>query len=428
VQWTGELAPGHDRRQGELTVGGVGVLTLAQTYGTPLLALDYGVLDAEIEAFTRACAPHDVEIAYACKALLVEALAQHLKHTALHLDLSSLGELCTAERAAFPPERLTLHGCAKTDEELDAVTSGRAGRIVVDNLEELRRLGARSDAGASINVLFRINTGIEAHTHRFVRTSGAESKFGFDPEAFVHALQELRAHPRLRFVGLHSHIGSQIYQAQAFAANAQALMATAAVCERARFPVRTVIVGGGFGVQMRPEVPDTIDAGETIETIVRTVASCADEAGLPRPRIGIEPGRALIADAGTSIYTVAAVKTSYGRRYAIVDGGVYENPRPALYGAYHHIVCASRASTEPVETVVCGRTCENDELGVAGLPADLRAGDLLAACTTGAYTYSMASNYNRFTRPAVAAVRAGAHRLIARRESVDDVIRNDLDA
>jgi diaminopimelate decarboxylase len=135
----------------------------------------------------------------------------------------------------------------------------------------------------------------------------------------------------------------------------------------------------------------------------------------------------MIAHAGTSLYTVMAVKSEFGRQYAIVDGGVYENPRPALYAAYHHTVCASRESDELADTVVCGRTCENDQLGTAQLPADLRAGELVAMCTTGAYTYSMASNYNRFTRPAVVAVRAGTHRLIARRESIDDVLRSDLD-
>jgi diaminopimelate decarboxylase len=171
-----------------------------------------------------------------------------------------------------------------------------------------------------------------------------------------------------------------------------------------------------------------LDLPATLNAIAGTIEREALRLRIAVPRIGIEPGRALIANAGTSVYTVMAVKSEFGRPYAIVDGGVYENPRPALYDAYHHTIAASRESDRLAETVVCGRTCENDRLGIASLPGDLRAGELVAMCTTGAYTYSMASNYNRFTRPAVVAVREGTHRLIARRESIDDVLRSDCDA
>jgi len=422
------LLPGHRRSDGELVIGGVRARELAAAYGTPLLALDYDVLDAAIAAFVSACAPHGIDIAYAGKALLLVALARHLKHTPLQLDVCSLGELAAAERAAFPPERINFHGCGKTDEELDAAAGRRVGRIIVDNLDELERLASRAKGGAPIPLLLRINTGIEAHTHQFIRTSGEKSKFGFDADAVPAAITLLRDVPKLQFLGLHSHIGSQIYEQDAFSANTQALLERAAYCAEAGLQTRQLIVGGGFGVQMYPDRAEPLDLAATMSAIAQTVRKEAERWRLPVPQIGIEPGRAIVAHAGTSLYTVMAAKREFGRPYAIVDGGVYENPRPALYDAYHHVVFAGNEESETVETAVCGRTCENDRLGTGMLPANLRAGDLIAMCTTGAYTYSMASNYNRFTRPAVVAVRQGTHSLIARRESIEDILRSDCDA
>lgn len=421
--------PGHSRSNGELVIGGVRAGDLAGAYGTPLLVLDYDVLDAAIATFVAACEPAGVEIAYAGKALLLVSLARHLKHTPLHLDVCSLGEIAAAERAAFPPERISLHGCGKNDEELDAAVSGRVGRIIVDNLDELQRLAARAHAAKPVPLLLRLNTGIEAHTHEYVHTSGENSKFGFDPDALPAALSLLKQAPNLQFLGLHSHIGSQIYEHGAFVANAKALMERAAYCAQTGLETQQIVVGGGFGVQMHPQQDESIDVPAAVRAIAQTVQKEAERWGLPVPHTGIEPGRALIANAGTTLYGIAAAKREFGRAYAIVDGGVYENPRPALYDAYHHVVPALTGSDgDSIETVICGRTCENDRLGTGLLPAQLRAGDLIAMCTTGAYTYSMASNYNRFTRPAVVAVRQGTHALLARRESVDDVLRNDVDA
>ncbi len=428
LQWQGQLAPGHRRVDGELAIGGVRASELAATYGTPLVVLDYSVLDAAISAFSDACAPHGIEIAYAGKALLLVALARHLKHTPLHLDVCSLGELAAAERAGFPAERISMHGCGKTEEELDAAIEGRVGRIIVDNLDELRRLALRARESSPVPLLLRLNTGIEAHTHEFIRTSGDKTKFGMDPDTLPVAIEILRRTNALRFLGLHAHIGSQIYEQGAFVANAQALMERAAYCAEAGLQTTQVIVGGGFGVQMHPDQRETLDLNATMNAIAATVRAETQRWNLPQPKIGIEPGRALIAHAGTSLYTTMAVKNEFGRRYVIIDGGIYENPRPALYDAYHHIVSASHESMQLVEMTLCGRTCENDQLGIAKLPEISGAGDVIAMCTTGAYTYSMASNYNRFTRPAVAAVREGTHALIARRETIDDVLRADCDA
>ncbi|HET9393278.1 MAG TPA: diaminopimelate decarboxylase [Candidatus Rubrimentiphilum sp.] len=426
AQWRGGLAPGHERRDGELIVGGVSAGELAAAYGTPLLAIDYDVFDAAIARFLEACAPHGIEVAYAGKALLLVALARHLKHTPLHLDVCSLGELAAAERAGFPPERMSFHGCGKTTEELDAAAEGRVARVIVDNGEELRRLTALGNS-APIAVLLRINPGIEAHTHEFVRTAGGKTKFGFDPDGLAVAIPLLSESPGLRYEGLHAHIGSQIYDRHAFVENTQALMERAAVAAAAGLQSERIVVGGGFGVQMHPDDRNELNLEETLAAVAQAVSKGAKRWNLPEPRIGIEPGRSLIAEAGTTLYRVMAAKREFGKAFAIVDGGVYENPRPALYGAYHHAYAASREGTKDIDTILCGRSCENDELGVAKLPEDLSEGELVAMCTTGAYTYSMAGNYNRFPRPAVVAVRAGTHTLIARRETVEDVLRNDCD-
>jgi diaminopimelate decarboxylase len=425
VRWRGGLAPGHERRAGELFVGGISTDELAAAYGTPVLTIDYDVFDAAIAHFLQACAPHAIEIAYAGKALLLVALARHLKHTPVHLDVCSLGELATAERAAFPPDRIAFHGCGKTGEELDAASEGRVARVIVDNADELRRLALLS-GGAKISVLLRINPGIEAHTHKFVRTGGARTKFGFDAAGLPAALATLKQSPGLRFEGLHSHIGSQIYDAETFVENTHALMERAAFAASAGFVTERIVVGGGFGVAMHPDEPDTFDADKTLTEIAQAARKDAKRWNLPLPQIGIEPGRALVAQAGTTLYRVMSAKRESGKPFAIVDGGIYENPRPALYGAYHHAY-AARESAPLEETILCGRSCENDELGTARLPSNLSEGDLIAMCTTGAYTYSMAGNYNRFTRPAVVAVRGGTHTLIAKRESIDDVLRNDCD-
>ena len=409
-------------------IGGVAAGELAAAYGTPLLVLDYDALDAAIARFVRACEPLGIEVAYAGKALLLVGLAKHLKHTKLALDVCSLGELLTAERAGFPADRITMHGCGKSADELDAVCLHRVGRIVVDNLDELQQLAAMN-AQVPVQTLLRLNTAIEAHTHEFVLTSGQGSKFGFDTDTLPRALDVLRGAKHLQFAGLHSHIGSQIYEENAFAANAQALMERAAFCAARGFTTAAIVAGGGFGIAMDPrESTQAIDIGAVAKRIAQTVQSEAQRLNLPAPAIGIEPGRALIGACGTSLYTVKSAKLQFGMPYAIIDGGVFENPRPALYDAYHHTVSASREGSDLVETVVCGRTCENDRLVNAMLPRDLRAGDLLAMQATGAYTFSMASNYNRFERPAVAAVRAGAHSLIARRERTEDLLRNDVDA
>jgi len=427
LQWHDGLAPGHTRdADGALRLGGVLASELAGAYGTPLLALDYGVLDAAIAEFCEACAPHRIDIAYAGKALLLTPLARRLKSTSLELDVCSLGELATAERAGFPAARLTLHGCGKPDAELDAVAAGRVGTIVADSLEEIGRLAARASADRPIRTILRVNTGIEAHTHEFVRTGGDNTKFGVPTRQLDEAMAALRAAPGLRFAGLHSHIGSQIYDAEAFVENVRSLVDLAARFHRAGLTSEKLIVGGGFGVQTDPNGERTVPIPQTIAAIAAAVDATVRGAGIPPVRIGIEPGRALIARAGTSIYTVMARKRQQSRTFVVIDGGLADNPRPALYQAHHHVAAVANGEADE-RVAVCGRSCENDFMGDADLPARLAAGDLAVMCTTGAYTYSMASNYNRFAKPAVVAIENGTHRPIARRQTLDEVLELDCD-
>jgi len=393
-----------------MMIGGERVDALAERFGTPMLAIDLGVLDRALDAMLAAAAPHNIAVSYAAKALLLSDLVRHLHPRPIGIDVCSIGELAVAERGGFEASRMTLHGAGKTPEEHEAALDGRVGRIVIDGMDELRRFVARVN-GRSAEVLLRFNTGIEAHTHDFIRTAGDRSKFGFAPSEADEAFALLRQQSSLRVRGVHGHIGSQIYDTMPYVENARRLLELLGRMRVAGFAEASIIIiGGGFGVQMRPDAKDeTIDITATLDAVARIVP--------PGIHVEIEPGRALVAAAGTSIYRVMAVKRFEGRRFVIVDGSMADNPRPALYGAYHHFV-AVEPRTPLAPAMVCGRSCEADELGEAMLPEDLRAGDLVAMLTTGAYTYSMSSNYNRFPRPPVIAVGIGGPRGWTKRETL----------
>ncbi len=411
---------------GHLEIGGVAASVLATTYGTPLLALDGDVLAANIARFETFVRTYAIDACYAGKALLFVGLARRIGASALGLDVCSLGELLTGEAAGIAPERMVFHGCGKTHDELVAAASGRVGRVVVDHHDELDALARLADHARPIHVLLRVNTGIEAHTHAYVRTGGEESKFGFPLRELERAVAFAVASPGIRLVGLHSHLGSQIFDAAPYDASLPILLDAYARALAAGAPLTDLVLGGGFGVDPIPGAA-RFDLESAIGTLVNDLGAGARERGITAPRLGLEPGRSIVADAGMSLYRVVTIKHQGARKFAIVDGGIADNPRPALYGAYHHPTLANRDSDAPLEeTTVCGRSCENDRLVVAPLPADLAPGDLLALGTTGAYTYSMASNYNRFPRPAIAFAGHGEHALAVRREEAADILRNDV--
>lgn len=403
-----------------MIVGGLPAEVIAERFGTPTLAIDLEILDASIASVIAAADRHRVGVSYAGKVLLLVALARRLAALPIGLDVASLGEVVTAERGGIPAARMTLHGAGKSDEEIEAAFAGRVGRVAVDSIDELRRL-AELGQGRALDVLLRINTGIEAHTHDFVRTAGDDSKFGLAPRDEATAFDLLRSTPGLRVLGVHAHVGSQVFDADPFVANVRALLQALERCRCAGFSqADTIVAGGGFGVPMHPEAHDErLDFEDLLATLAREMRGGV--------RFEIEPGRAIVATAGTSLYRVLAIKRYDRRTFVIVDGSMADNPRPALYGAYHHVVALRVSDAGHHEVTVCGRSCENDELATAALPRDLHAGDVLAVCTTGAYTYSMASNYNRFARPAVVAVGRGAAEMWARRERTDDILRCDVD-
>jgi diaminopimelate decarboxylase len=404
----------------DASIGGVPARELAATYGTPLIIMDLDDVALRIDALQRAFIDRGIAVAYAAKAFLVSALAEYLAATPLRLDVCSLGELVTAERGGFPAGRMYFHGVAKSDDELRAVAAGRVAFGVIDNAEELQRLAGIAAGGAPVDVMLRINTGIEAHTHEFVRTGGEDTKFGVPAADARMLIERVAALPQLRLIGLHAHVGSQIYDAAPLIANLDELLGFAATARAAGLPVCELNLGGGIGVEAAPEDPAPID----LDALARALAARA--AGTPY-RLAIEPGRAIAARAGTSLYRVMAVKQQGRRRFVVVDGGMNDNPRPLLYGAHHAAdVVASAAGGPPVAATLAGRSCENDEIGEYLLPAELAAGDLIAMRYTGAYTFSMASNYNRYGKPAVVFVQDGSHRRAVRAESPEDVVRNDL--
>ena len=406
--WNGSLPPGHRRDgAGNLTIGGVRAEALARAYGTPLIAVNVATLQESINLFRAACAPRGVRISYASKAFICTDLVRILSGNEVGLDVCSLGELEIAEKGGCPAERLTMHGAGKTDSELRAALAGRVGRVIVDGLSDLSRLASLEGAGNPISIILRLNTDVDVATHPHVRTVGENAKFGFVPGEEAAAIETICSNPALQFAGLHAHAGSQITDPSVFVNNVAALVEASHRFSARGLPSRTLIAGGGFGIQGDPQRPqDELDIGATIGAcgnFVLTDGTFASSA------LEFEPGRSIIAHAGSTIYEVLAVKKRNGGNIVVVDGGMADNPRPMLYGAYHHVVPVAERDTEHCMTNVFGRACESDFIAQALLPTDLARGDLLLVCTTGAYTYSMSSNYNGFPKPAVAAVLDGEH-------------------
>ena len=422
-------ATGHTRdADGVLAIAGNRVDDLAKTYGTPLVVFDASTFEATLERFHRAAEPYGISIAYAAKALLFVALARRIaRHAWLKLDVCSGGEIATAERAGLDPSHMYLHGCGKSEAELDAAIDGRVAFIVVDGIDELQALAARA-RGRALSIGLRFNTGIEIQTHDFVLTGGENTKFGIAPGNLERAFEILDAHPNITLGALHAHMGSQVFEEAPYAANLDVLAELAARAHARGRTIPTLLLGGGFGVDEDVTSTETFDIEGTLAGLAQRIGKAAARAGFPVPGLGIEPGRSLVATAGTTLYRIAAIKDSGTRRFVVIDGSIADNPRPAIYGAFHQpLVAGSQARGLLRRVTIAGRSCENDVMLDAELPDDLRAGDLLVLCTTGAYTYAMASNYNRFGRPAVVEVESGRHHLVVRRENFEDVLRNDVD-
>jgi diaminopimelate decarboxylase len=451
IHETAPVAPPHDLARldptvwsagverdsdGVLRLAGHDVRDLAAEHGTPALFLDEADFRTRCQAFRGAFGS---EVYYASKAFLTTAVARWIRDEGLGLDVATGGELALALRAGFPSERILMHGNNKSTAELSAALDAGVGRIVLDSHEEIARLAFLADeVGARPKVLVRVTVGVEAHTHEFIATAHEDQKFGFSLTGgdAAEAVRRVVALPQLDLVGLHSHIGSQIFDTAGFEVAAHRVVGLAAdVRDEHGLELPELNLGGGLGIAYvtGDDPADLAAVAGSLRAIVERESAAY---GLRVPRIAVEPGRAIVGPTTFTLYEVGTVKdVEYGtdlhRSYVSVDGGMSDNIRTALYDAEYTVVLASRRSeAEPRLSRVVGRHCESGDVVVkdAWLPGDLAPGDLLAVAATGAYCRAMASNYNAVGRPPVVAVTEGASRVILRRETVDDLLALDVDA
>ena len=442
--WSTGVRRGPD---GVVSVAGVDVRALAAEHGTPAYVLDEADLRTRARAYRRAFEAAFAEIGagvdvyYAGKAFLSVAVARWVHEEGLRVDTATGGELAVALRAGIPGEHIGLHGNNKSDAELDRALDAGVGRIIVDSLAEIDRVAdlVAARGGAPAPVMVRVTTGVHAGGHEYISTAHEDQKFGLSiasgdgDSPAVRALLAVLARPELRLLGIHSHIGSQILDPSGFEVAARAVLTLRAqLAERTGVLVEEIDLGGGYGIAYLPgEV--ALDPDRIAKDVAASVQATATDLGTPLPRFSIEPGRAIVGPAGLTLYTVGTVKPvrlddGRTRTYVSIDGGMSDNIRPALYGAqYHAEVVGRQASAETVLARVVGKHCESGDIVVheVQLPADIRAGDLLAVAATGAYGRSMASNYNHVPRPPVVAVADGDSRVLVRRETEDDLLALD---
>lgn len=420
--------------QGQLTIGGVNTVKLAEQYGTPLYIYDTSLIRERARGFKDTFEELGVkaEVAYASKAFSSIAIFQLMKEEGLSLDVVSGGELHTAIKAGFPVEKIHFHGNNKSYEELVMALKLGIGCIVVDNFHELELIGAiLAERGGSTRVLLRVTPGIEAHTHDYILTGQEDSKFGFDlgNGQAEEAMKKAVAMEGIELLGLHCHIGSQIFETTGFILAARKIIDTVASWkEQHGFVPQVINLGGGFGIRYTNE-DQPIPPAQYVKDMITVVKEEVERHGLDMPEIWIEPGRSLVGDAGTSLYSIGSTKVvPEVRKYVAIDGGMSDNIRPALYRAKYEAVLANKAGTPVEETVsIAGKCCESGDMLIWDLPLPVsEPGDLLAVFCTGAYGYSMANNYNRIPRPPVVFVEGGKDRLVVKRETYEDILSLDL--
>jgi diaminopimelate decarboxylase len=420
------------RADGVLTIGGIDVRDLALQFGTPAFIMDEADVRSRAREYADAFGA-DAQVYYASKAFCSRAVLRWVAEEGLGVDVCTGGELAVALSAGIDPALITLHGNNKLPAEIEQAVAVSVGHIVVDSFEEIARLAYYAEAaGARPRVLVRVTTGVEAHTHEFMATAHDDQKFGFSlaSGAADEAVRRVLALPQLEFAGLHSHIGSQIFDTGGFEVAARRVL-DLAVRIHAEYGVDVpeLDLGGGFGIAYLPEddAPEVKDIASSLRSIV---ASQCLAFGIPVPRLTIEPGRGIVGPSTVTLYEVGTIKDVDGiRTYVSVDGGMSDNVRTALYDAEYTCVLASRSSAAPpMLSRVVGRHCESGDIVVRHcyLPSDLAPGDLLAVAATGAYCRSLASNYNHVPRPGVVAVADGTAREIVRRETLDDLLRLDV--
>lgn len=422
--------------QGHLTIGGIDTISLAKKYGTPLYVMDEDLIRENCRSFKMSIDKYyggEGLVCYASKAFCCKAMCRIMMDEGIGLDVVSEGELFTAASVGFPMDKVCFHGNNKTDEELSLAIRYGVGRIIVDNIFELERLNRLAgELGKKVNIMYRIKPGIDAHTHDFIRTGQIDSKFGFaleTGEAFEAAKKAARLE-NVNLSGLHCHIGSQIFDIDPFVLAAEVMINfIAKIKDELGFEVKELNLGGGFGIKYTDD--DTpVPYDKYMENVSVKVKELCKEKNISLPFILIEPGRSIAAPAGITLYTVGGVKNIPNiRTYVSVDGGMCDNPRYALYKSKYDAVVANKASEPKSETVtIAGKCCESGDLIGEGMPIQkVKEGDIIAILATGAYNYSMSSNYNRIPKPAVVMVKDGESRIAVMRETLEDIVRNDVD-
>lgn len=420
---------------GHLTIGGADTVNLAKAFGTPLYVMDEVQIRKHCRSFKDSIDRFyggNGLVCYASKAFSCKEMYRIVASEGLGVDVVSGGELYTAMEAGTDPKKICFHGNNKTVEELKMALSYGVGRIVADNIYEMQNLDALcAEYGKKADILLRIKPGVDAHTHDFIRTGQIDSKFGFaleTGEAFEAVKFALECE-NLNFAGVHCHIGSQILDTQGFEAAAEVMLNfIKKIRDELGAEVRDLNLGGGFGIQYT-EKDDPLPYEAFMEAVSVIVHDFCEKNNMALPFIIIEPGRSIAAPAGITLYTVGGKKIIPDiRTYVSVDGGMCDNPRYIMYQADYDAVIANKAN-EPKNTVVtiAGKCCESGDLIGEHMPLqECEPGDILAVCATGAYNYSMSSNYNRLMKPAVVFVKDGEARLAVRRETLEDIVRNDI--
>lgn len=418
---------------GHLAIGGADALDLVKKYQTPLVVYDVKAIRDQIHHFQKVFQDNGVDyaVSYASKAFACIAMFQLINQEDAHIDVVSGGELYTAIQAGFPMDHVSFHGNDKSVEELEMAVDHQIGVIILDNFHEIDLLKQILDEkDAHINVMLRVTPGISAHTHEYDQTGQVDSKFGFDLQSGQarKALDLVLADPRMTMLGIHAHIGSQIFEVKGFEMAATKLVDTLGDWHKEiGYTAKVVNVGGGFGIRYT-EDDDPIAPEMFVDAIVKAIKKRVGELDMPMPAVWIEPGRSIAGPAGYNLYTVGSRKDVPGiRSYMTVDGGMGDNIRPALYQAKYDAVLANDPKAPVKETVrVAGKYCESGDILIQKQPLPAtKPGDVLAMLATGAYGYAMASNYNRNPRPAVVFVENGKDQLAIKRESYEDLIHLD---
>jgi len=419
--------------QGHLEIGGCDTVELAAAFGTPLFVMDEAHMRGRMRAMRAAFEAQGVEahVTYASKAFPCLAIARIAAQEGLWIDVASAGELLTALRADFPVERIIFHGNNKSNEELEMAVQAGIGRVIVDNEDELDRLDAIArHYGVRQVIMLRLTPGVDPHTHKLIAVGGVDTKFGMNLAGggARRGVEAALAKENVELLGVGCHIGSQILEAEFFTLAAGLMVEfLATLRDELGITFGELDLGGGLGVRYLPEhTPPSME--EYAATLVGTVRELCARHNLEIPNLAVEPGRSLVGEAGTTLYEIGNVKRIPDvRTYVSVDGGISDNPRPALYEAKYFAVSANKAGQEQDQEVsVAGKHCETDLLIESAFLASPERGDIVAVYTTGAYNYAMASNYNRFRRPAVVLVNEGSADVIIERETLDDVLAHDV--